>query len=117
MELSHMILKDLKSSKFQLVFDYIYKTKKYIIRVPSGFVTDFASIPHIMQVFISPYGKSNSASVIHDWLYSKKCEIKISRAEADLIFLEILKENGVNIIKANVMYYGVRIFGVKHYKN
>ena len=39
----------------------------------------------------------------------KNCNIDITRAEADKIFLEIMKECGVGVIKRQFMYRMVRI--------
>lgn len=116
MELSYLLVKYLGKSKFQLTLDYSYSTKNYLIKIPAGFITDFASIPPFLQIFINKYGEHNSASIIHDWLYSKECYLRISRLEADRIFLEIMLENKVNKIKAHIMYRAVRIFGKKYFR-
>src|SRR5688572_10892672 len=55
------------------------------IRIPAGFVTDFASIPRALWWLYPPTGRWGRAAVIHDWLYRKQTR---SRAEADAIFLE-----------------------------
>lgn len=116
MELNSLELKDLKNSKFELLSDYSYIVKNREIKVPKGFITDFASVPRIFNIFILPYGKHSSASLIHDWLYSQDCTLKMKRKEADKIFLEIMKEEGVNIFKRNLMYYAVKVFGWRYYK-
>lgn len=116
MELSSLELKDLKNSKFELLSDYSYIVKNRKIKVPKGFITDFASVPRTLYIFILPYGKHSSASLIHDWLYSKDCTLKMGRKEADKIFLEIMKEEGVNIFKRNLMYCAVRLFGWIYYR-
>lgn len=117
MELNYLSLRSLGDMRFQLIFEYIYKTKSYLILVPAGFITDFASIPKIFHSLILPYGKHTAASVIHDWLYSEKCYYKFTRLEADRMFLEIMHENGVNFFQAYLMYIAVRIFGNKYFKN
>lgn len=116
MELNYLVLRTLEANRFQLVFEYIYRSKKFIILVPAGFITDFASIPKIFHSMILPYGKHTAASVIHDWLYSKDCYFNIARREADQIFLEIMLENKVLYIQAYIMYFAVRLFGAKFYK-
>ena len=42
MEMTKLLVKDLMNGKFELFFDYVYKTKEYLIKVPKGFVTDYA---------------------------------------------------------------------------
>ena len=116
MEMSKLLVKDLMNGKFELVSDYIYQIEERIIRVPKSFVTDYASIPRIFRAIVLPYGKHSGASVVHDYLYSKNCELNIERKKADKIFFEILKEEGVNPILARLMYIAVRIFGKTRYK-
>jgi hypothetical protein len=116
MEISKLLVKDLMNGKFELISDYIYQIENYVIRVPQGFVTDYASIPRIFRPIVLPYGKHSGASVVHDYLYSKDCDLDIERKKADKIFLEILKEEGVNPILARLMYVAVRIFGKIRYK-
>ena len=116
MEMSKLLVKDLMNGKFELISDYIYQIENYVIRVPKSFVTDYASIPRIFRAIVLPYGKHSGASVVHDYLYSKNCELNIERKKADKIFLEILKEGGVNPILARLMYIAVRCFGKTRYK-
>jgi len=48
-----------------------------IITIPTGFITDFASVPRIFWVLIPPYGKWGKATVVHDWLYQRRFENKV----------------------------------------
>jgi len=116
MEMSKLLVKDLMNGKFELVSDYIYQIENYVIKVPRGFITDYASIPRIFRPIVLPYGKHSGASVVHDYLYSKSCDLDIERKKADKIFFEILKEEGVNPILARLMYIAVRVFGKIRYK-
>ena len=116
MEISKLLVKDLMNGKFELISDYIYQIEEHVIKVPKSFVTDYASIPRIFRAIVLPYGKHSGASVVHDYLYSKGCELNIERKKADKIFFEILKEEGVNPILARLMYIAVRIFGKIRYK-
>ena len=117
MELTQLLVKDLMNGKFELFSDYVYKTKEYFIKVPKGFVTDYASIPKLLRAIILPYGKHSGASVVHDWLYSSNCNLDISRERADKIFLEILKEEKVNFLLRTLMYTAVRKFGRSRFRN
>lgn len=117
MELTKLLVKDLMNGKFELFSDYVYKTKEYLIKVPKGFVTDYASIPKLFRTVVLPYGKHSGASVIHDWLYSSMCNLDISREKVDKIFLEILKEEKVNFLLRIVMYITVRKFGRSRFRN
>jgi hypothetical protein len=76
--------------------------------VPAGFLTDAASIPKVLRVFINQWGKHARAALIHDYLYTIHY---IPRKEADRLFLELMLNTGVNKLKAYCMYWAVRLFG------
>ena len=87
------------------------------IIVPAGFVTDFASIQVLHNVFlfvlfalIAGYG--NYAATVHDWLYFGG---QVSRKEADAILYRALRAEGVARWRAWLFWAGVRIGGAKHY--
>lgn len=82
------------------------KEKKYI--VPSGFITDFASIPKVFQWLISKFGKYDKAAVLHDYLYFTGCE---TRKESDIIFFEAMIVLLVKWWKRRAIYRGVRVGG------
>ena len=117
MELTKLLVKDLMNGKFELFFNYVYRTKEYIIKVPKGFVTDYASIPKLLRAIVLPYGKHSGASVVHDWLYSSNCNLDVSREKADKVFLEILKEEKVNFLLRTLMYIAVKKFGRSRFRN
>lgn len=96
--------------------EYRYQTSKGLVVVPKGFRTDYASVPKIFRNIINTYGKHGRAAVVHDWLYSSQCEINVTRAEADKIFLEIMVEWNVKKYKRILMYVLVRIFGGSHFR-
>ena len=103
--------------KYQEVLEeYSYETSKGLVVVPKGFRTDYASVPKIFRNIINTYGKHGRAAVVHDWLYSSQCEINVTRAEADKIFLEIMVEWNVKKYKRILMYVLVRLFGGSHFR-
>lgn len=53
----------------ELVSGHSADKSEPIIRVPAGFVTDFASIPRAFWVVLPPTGKYGKAAVVHDYLY------------------------------------------------
>ena len=79
-----------------------------IIEVPEGFETDFASVPRLFWRVVPPWGRYSPAAVVHDFLYSTG---KVSRKEADAIFLELMARLAVPLWKRYVMYWAVRLFG------
>ncbi len=78
------------------------------IRVPAGFVTDFASIPRLFWFILPPTGPYGKASVIHDLCYRGHL---FNRAISDAIFLEAMGVLKVSWWKKWVVYLGVRIGG------
>lgn len=79
--------------------------------VPSGFVTDLASIPSMFwgpPLFLTPTGQYGRAAIIHDYLYwSQKC----SRDQADRLLVVAMKESGVAAIDESAIYLGVHTGG------
>ena len=79
------------------------------IVVPSGFVTDFASIPQpFWGTGLSPNGTYSKAAIVHDYLYwTQGC----TRKQADNILLIAMKESEVDTTTRAAIYEGVRFGG------
>ena len=84
-----------------------------LLTVPAMFETDLASIPRPFRNIFNINGRSRRAAVLHDWLYSGQC---VSRADADRLFLDAMKLDGVGWLKRRTMYAAVRAAGWAHYK-
>lgn len=76
--------------------------------VPRRFITDLASLPRVMRISLDRNGPSRRPAVVHDWLY---CTKTTTRAEADKLFLDMLKAEGVSRLKRIMFYSGVRAGG------
>lgn len=96
-----------------LLAPFIVMAGDKLIRVPDGFVTDFASVPRIPLAFTLFGGIGDRAATVHDWLYSTG---EVPRQEADEILKSLLEEEGAGTVRASLMYAGVRIGGGSHYK-
>lgn len=113
---------DGKDFKLLESFEY-YRTDdaSEIYKVPKNFVTDFASIPRLFWSILPPTGtrrnRYGKAAVLHDYFYDANCKYKMSRRQADLIFLEAMKAVKVNAFIRYLLYYNVRLFGKNYYKN
>lgn len=94
-----------------LLEDFNIRIGKMNILVKKGTVTDFASVPKIIQPFIQKVGKHSIASMVHDYLYSKYNDTGINKTLADKIFLYLMKQSGVGLIKRTLMYNAVVMFG------
>jgi len=92
--------------------EYVYEVGKIgsgdEIKVPEGFITDFASIPRSFWSFLPPWGKYGKAAIVHDYLYDTAIR---TRKDSDSIFLEIMKNSSVNTFIRYIIYYSVRMFG------
>lgn len=94
-----------------------YTTKDgWLIRVPRGFVTDFASIPRPLWVIIPPRGKYNRPAIIHDELYQhapidpttgKPC----TQARADYILREACENCDDRFTQRWAIYLGLKAGG------
>lgn len=78
------------------------------VRVPIGFVTDFASIPRVFWSVLRPDGLYTYAAVIHDYLY---WEQYLSREESDQIFKFAMEDFRVNSSEIDAIYSAVRLGG------
>lgn len=67
----------------------------------------------LLALKITPYGKQSKAAVLHDHLYKVKQIMgkPITRKRADQIFQEAMMVGKTSEWKANLMYWGVRLFG------
>ncbi len=83
------------------------------IRVRTGFMTDFASIPRLLWIFLPRWGKYGNAAVIHDWVYWTQ---KRSRKKADGIMLEGMRVLKVPAWQKYSIYIAVRVFGLLAWK-
>lgn len=88
--------------------------KEYIINIPKGFVTDFASFGDVGNLIYGDKSKYTIASIVHDYIYHSQC---LSKDLADTIFRIIMEDEGISYIKRWSMYLAVKWFGSKNYGN
>ena len=86
---------------------YVGNSRDHIV-VPKGFVTDFASVPGLLQSFISMVGPQMLPAIVHDYLY---WEQTCTRKQADSIFSLAMSEMRVPRRERKAMVNAVRIFG------
>ena len=88
----------------------IFRGKRFYI--PRGFESDGASVPRIVWSTVCPPldPRAVRAGVAHDWIYRTQPE-SWTRAEADLMLLCFLIEDGLPVLHAIKAYLGVRIGG------
>lgn len=107
------------------------------VHVPEGFIYDGASVPRVLWSLtgLHPDGLMRAASLVHDYIYIWKGElkpyteehhhgayswtasirvpmaVKFTRKQADDLFLLMLKASGMSWWKRNKAYAGVRLGG------
>ena len=98
------------------------------ISVPKDFTTNYASLDALRNIFLFPvyalladYG--DMAATVHDYLYSKGSRIIVNgvavrptRQQADEIFYRALRSEGISRWRANMFFYGVRVFASSAYE-
>ena len=110
---TELIVKPVGKNTWELVEGFEYHIGSYpseeVIYVPSGFITDFASVPRIFWPIISPTGIHGKAAVVHDYCYATAC---YTRSKSDKIFLEAMEVLEVTKWKREVMYQSAVCFGL-----
>ena len=118
----YKIVKPLRTERlgnklWKLTLDFVVGYNNVVLSVPKGFITNGASVPRMFWWLCAPMaGPFGEAAVIHDYMYSKQSHC-IDRKAADRVLRDIGRENGANIIRANLVYSAVRMFGWKFWKS
>jgi len=105
---------ELKTTKEDGVFttlqDFYYPiSKRKAILIKAGFLTDCASIPHILWGILDPTDISyRLAAVLHDALYAVHL---FDRAKCDELFLAAMKLEGCGWFKRYTVWSHVRAYG------
>ena len=86
-------------------FSFYSARLKQTFTVPAGFTTDFASVPRLPLAYLLTGYTVHESAVIHDWLVRTK---PIPRPEADKLFLEAMKVEGISWWRRWSMYTAVR---------
>lgn len=116
---------------------FFWPLKEINVTVPTGFVTNLASIPRALRPLFPVNDNHRLAAVVHDYLYScggrlvtahwstapvepyglGSRVITYTRKEADSIFFEIMRFDGVSKLRAKLMLWGVRCFGGSYWES
>jgi Protein of unknown function (DUF1353) len=78
------------------------------VAVPTGFVTDFASIPRAFYTLLRPDGEYTYPAVLHDYLYWTQ---QRSREEGDSVFRLAMIDFQIDNVTVQTIYRAVRAFG------
>jgi hypothetical protein len=100
---------------FRLTAPFSYLSSRGPLTVPAGFETDGASVPRMFWSILDPFGPYFKAAVIHDWLYSPHNR-RFTRAQSDELFLEAMRNNGLDWMRRELIYRAVRLGGWRSYR-
>ena len=108
---------DEQGNVYTLLEDVVIIWKNKVLVVPAGFKSDGASVPRFFWRSVFPPGDSKAlrAAIAHDFIY-REHPLNWTRAEADDLFYDLLREDGVGWFSAQSAYWGVRIFGGASWK-
>lgn len=102
---------------WELYKPFIIQVDDLEIEVPSGYITDFASIRYrILGLIVPRWGKHGFGTIVHDWLYESFNHHIVDRKTADQIFNEMMKYYKTKTLQRLLTYYSVRWFGWIAYK-
>jgi hypothetical protein len=86
------------------------------IVVPQGFQTDLASVPRFTWHRFPRWGPWSGAAIVHDWIYRTR-PTAIDRLQADRVFRDLMRQDGVPYGDVRILYRAVRNFGDKAWSN
>lgn len=99
-----------------LTWPLTYTGQVDTIRVPEGFVTDFASVPKFMRGILDNDGPYLLAAIVHDYLLTllliamgAETPAQINSRDADGIFRRIMREEGIGFCMRWTMWAAVRV--------
>lgn len=78
-------------------------------RVPTGYVTDFASVPRLLWWFTPPSGEYTLAAIVHDYLITDALPAgTVTSPEVDQEFRQAMQSLDVGFVRRWLMWAGVR---------
>lgn len=105
---------------WRLAQTFVRAQDGHVLTIPAPFDFDLASIPRLLWGWLACHELGILAPLVHDWLYrgggapthgSIVPPRSYTRTEADRLFLEHMREDGVGRMRATLAYTAVRLFG------
>lgn len=105
---------DRGSGKWRVLVPFRYQSDvaDCLITVPSGFTTDFGSVPRLPFAYAWFGNIAQEPATVHDWLYTSHL---VSRSMADAVLREAMWATDVSWIQRWAWWLGVRLFGWSHW--
>jgi hypothetical protein len=111
--LSPLRVEALEGRRWRILEPVVYHVgsprSPWVIRVPAGFETDFASVPRILWPIFPPSGRYSRAAVVHDWLCT---QTDVSRVVGDAVFADAMLVLKVAAWRRWLMFAAVRLYGI-----
>lgn len=104
---------------FTLCMPFVYadETKGIVVTIPTGFTTDFNSVPRAAWGYFPPW-QYLKAGLVHDWLYTHPDQFvsatltkPLERAQCDDIHRRVLDLEGCRWSKRQIVYSLLRVGG------
>lgn len=100
-----------RSTKIMLVRDWEIWVRDERFVVPSGYITDWSSIPRYMWIIYPPnFSEARQAALLHDYIYSHLWPI-YTKKFADVAFKHIMLHDKARRSTAGLFYYSVKFGG------
>lgn len=98
--------------KVEREFHYFHDSG--LVIVPKDFITDFDSVPRLPLVYLVAKDRATKSALAHDALYrfGKLGGKRISRKQADDIFYDAMRHEGLPWRHRATIYSGVRLGGL-----
>jgi hypothetical protein len=104
-----LTVRTVDADQWALVDALVYRGRSQRFVVPTGFRTDFATVPRVIAWLVPRFGTYTLAAILHDWLCTEgiRSGVVTSR-DADGIFRRVMRESGVPVLRRWLMWAGVR---------
>jgi hypothetical protein len=105
-----LVVRRVDACNWELVAPLSYQGRVDHWTVPSGTVTDFASVPRWLQSFVQATGTWTLAAVLHDWLITVGIPTgQVTSRQTDGVFRRVLREERVGAVRRWCMWTAVRL--------
>lgn len=114
------------AGQYKTIGESVYVGASDVIRIPSDFPTDLASVPRILWALVPPHGVWERAAVLHDWAVTDGIRSgRLTSRQADGLFRRVIREaqqaRKRSVLRAALdfavrweMYWGVRLGALRN---
>lgn len=104
-----LLVRRVDPATWELVAPLSYQGRVDHWTIPSGYRTDFATVPWFVQWLIPRTGTWTLAAVLHDWLITDGIPAGlVTSRQTDGVFRRVLREESVDPVRRWLMWAAVR---------